>query len=98
MENLESEIIKDIQKGLIDKLDNLIIEGLKLKGFEFDNRIELMQFISDRVTCHDRQYLQEKTYLIDNIPFFFHKYGCDFRDTIKDNNTFTAYFGEYKFL
>jgi hypothetical protein len=95
---LENRILEDAVNLLIKKLDNLMIEGLKLKGFEFNNKTELIQFISSRVTCHDKQDIQEKTYLVDNIPFFLHKYNINFCDTINDNNTFTANYGEYKFL
>ena len=98
MENLESEIIQNAVNGLIKKLDGLMMEGLELKGFKFENQTELIQFISSRVTCHDRQGIQEKIYLVDNVPFFLHKYAINFCDTINDNNTFTANYGEFKFL
>ena len=94
---LENRILENVQNELINKLDNLMIEGLKLKGFEFDNKTDLIEFIKNRVMCQDRPHIQEKTYLVDNIPFFFYKYSCDFTDMIKDNNKFTAHFGEYKF-
>ena len=38
MENLESEIIQNAVNGLIKKLDGLMIEGLELKGFKFENQ------------------------------------------------------------
>jgi hypothetical protein len=39
-------IMNDISNQLIKKLDDYIIEGLKRKGYEFNNRIELENFIN----------------------------------------------------
>jgi hypothetical protein len=75
-----------------------MIEGLKLKGFTFENQTDLIEFIKNRVVCHDRPHAQEKTYLVDNIPFFLHKYGIYFCEMVSDNGKFTANYGEYKFL
>jgi len=64
---LESECETDLREimtehisvGLISSLELLIIDGLKRKGFEFDNRIDLENFIKSN--CRVVDDLNKKT-------------------------------------
>lgn len=72
-----NDIIGSLSSDLNKKLDDYFIEGLKRKGFEFNRKIELEQFIKERCKCEDNTDLKEKVYYVDNIPFFLHNYKIE---------------------
>ena len=59
------------------KLDDLIIKSLKLKGFEFDNELELNQFVKNNCRCEDNVEVKERIYYVHDKPFFLHKYTTE---------------------
>ena len=68
MENkLIEEILNRVSSELVGKLEGYLIEGLKLKGFEFTNKIELEAFVKTRCKCIDNQQKEEKIYFVDDI-------------------------------
>ena len=69
------EIINTITENLSKKIEEHFIEGLKRKGFEFENKFELMEFVKNRCSC--KHYNHEKTYYVDNIPFLLHHYKIE---------------------
>jgi hypothetical protein len=76
--NIQEQIIKKVSADLNRQLENFFIEGLKRKGFEFQNRADLLPFAMQNCTCFDDQDLKEKTYFVNNIPFLLHCYAPDF--------------------
>lgn len=100
MKTIEEEIINKMSLELACNLENLIINGLKLKGFEFENKIELEEFIKTRCRRTDNIDFEEHTYYVDNMPFFFHKYRAELSPIIEHGNEIKLYynFGSYKYL
>ena len=47
------DVIDRISSELNKKFEDYIIEGLKRKGFEFKNRLELETFIKNNCRCED---------------------------------------------
>lgn len=76
--NIQDEIIKKMSSDLNRQIENYFIEGLKRKGFDFENRADLEKFAIAKCRCEDRQDLKERTYFVNNIPFLLHCYGSDF--------------------
>lgn len=93
-------IIHDIQDKMIfelnKKFEDLIIEGLQLKGFEFDNKSDLEKFIIKNCRCDDYSDKKEKIFYVNNIPFFLHNYEIqiDFDDKLN----LKANYGTYAYL
>lgn len=101
MESLEEYIANKLSQGLVNELENIVINGLKLKGFEFDNVNELESFIKDRCRVEDYIHLEEKIYYVDNIPFLLHKYELNpvFNITNTDKETkVSASLGYYDYI
>jgi len=59
------------------KLEECIIEGLKIKGFEFEKRSELEEFIKSNCRCKDRPELKERVYFVQDVPFLLYLYHVD---------------------
>jgi len=80
------EATSKLYNDLSNQLENIIIEGLKRKGFEFNNRLELERFVKEHCRCEDDIILKERVYYVDNIPFFLHDYNTeiDARPIIED--------------
>ena len=76
--NVQDEIIKKISSDLHRQMENYFIEGLKRKGFYFENTYDLLPFAIKNCTCFDDMDLKERTYFVNNIPFLLHRYGSDF--------------------
>ena len=70
-------VIGKISYQLNQQLEDLWIEGLKRKGFEFENRIELENFIKSNCRCEDRTDIKQRTYFVNDIPFFLHCYETE---------------------
>ena len=94
--SVTSRIFSELQT----KLEDYIIEGLKRKGFEFENRTDLEEFIKTRCECKDNIYFKERIYYADNIPFFLHKYEIIYEPITEDNNgiKMSANYGSYAYL
>jgi hypothetical protein len=80
------DVIGRIYSETNQQLENYMIEGLKRKGFEFKNRMELENFIKSNCRCEDRKDIKQKTYFVNDIPFFLHYYEIkmDLNITIND--------------
>jgi hypothetical protein len=72
--NLKNQIVEDLSKKLHNEIDNLFIEGLKKKGFEFSDRYEIEDFVKQNCRCEDNPNTKERIYYVFNIPFFLHNY------------------------
>ena len=94
-------VISSLSDDLDIKLETIIIEGLKRKGFEFNNKFELLNFIKQRCKIEDDSNLKQATYFIDNKPFFLHDYNIEFDlTTIIDgkSTTIKASCGNFVYL
>lgn len=62
-------ITSNITQQLSSKIHNLIIEGLRRKGFTFESDLELIAFVKEH--CHSQfNYVAKETmYFVDNEPF-----------------------------
>lgn len=94
--DVTSRLISDLQK----KLEDYIIEGLKRKGFEFENQTELENFVKTRCRRTDNIQFKEHIYYVDNFPFFLHKYEIIYEPITEDNNgiKMSANYGSYAYL
>ena len=83
--HLIGDAIKNIQNNLLNKLDNLIIEGLRRKGFVFENKNDLEKFIITNCRSEDNSEKKQKTYFVFEAPFVVHSYGIliDTRPIVK---------------
>lgn len=95
----------DISKQLADQINAIIeeklIEALKVKGYVFETREQLEQFIATKCTCKVDEERNERTYYVNEKPFFLHRYGL--KTEISQNNdtgnwTIKATNGVYAFL
>lgn len=99
-ESIMSKAVDMISMGLQSKLEDIFIEGLKLKGFEFNGKFELENFVKLRVTKTVNSDKKECIYLIDGIPFLSHNYEIKYEPIIEYKGVFTmsANWGSYSFL
>ena len=81
--------ISRLSDDLNSKIETFVIEGLKRKGFEFNNKFELFNFLKQRCKCYDNVNLKQRTYFIDDKPFFLHDYNIkmDLTPIIEDGKT-----------
>jgi hypothetical protein len=93
------DIISMASDNLTNQMNNVTIEGLKRKGFEFKNNYELGEFIKER--CRVEVIGSERTYYVDDKPFLLHKYepNCNMNNIVDNGNyNFTATYGGYAYL
>lgn len=98
---LIADVIGRLSFGLNKKLEDLFIEGLKRKGFEFKKRMELEAFIKSNCRCEDRTDLKQRTYFANDIPFFLHYYEIemDLNPITTDREVkMSANYGRYAYL
>lgn len=96
LHNAVSRLCLDLQK----QLEDCFIEGLKRKGFEFNSKIELENFVKTRCRRTDNIHLKEHVYYVDNIAFFLHKYETICEPITQENNgnKMSANYGSYTYL
>lgn len=94
-----AEVTGRLYFQLNKQLDDLLIEGLRRKGFEFKDRMELVAFIKSNCRCEDRTGIKQRTYFVKDIPFFLHYYETDLTSNTTDKEVkILASFGRYDFL
>jgi len=94
------EITVKICEELANKFERLIIEGLKLKGYEFENKIDLENFVKEHCRCEDYADVKQRTYFVKGVPFFFHDYNIVYEPITENSNgvSMSANYGLYRFL
>lgn len=99
-ESFLSSVTSRLISGLQTKLEDYIIEGLKRKGFEFDNKTELENFVKTRCRRTDNLQFKEHIYYVDDVAFFLHKYEIIYEPITEDNNgiKMSANYGSYAYL
>lgn len=99
-ESLVASVTSELISGLHKKLEDFVIEGLKRKGFEFENKSELEDFFRKRVTRTDNIEFKEHLYYVDDVAFFLHNYEIIYEPITEDNNgiKISANYGSYAYL
>lgn len=99
--NFIYEMTSNLISGLNKKLENILIEALKKKGYEFDNRLDLQNFIKQNIRIEDYQAKHERIYFVNDIPFFIHFYKSNCvpaKTELERGFCMTADLGTYAFL
>jgi len=96
--DLEKSILDNIKSKLTKKLDDLIIQGLKLKGFEFKNQIELQDFVKEKCKTIEAKDSSYTIYLVNDIPFLFHYKPETFPQITFEGTEIKSDLGEFSFL
>ena len=94
------ELIETSLSGIENKQNDLIIEGLKRKGFDFSNHFELIDFIKENCTATNNQDLKITTYFVNGIPFlaYFDKREFSERNLLGVNYNIGEIISNYQFL
>ena len=97
---IQNDVISRLSDNLVNQLECLLIQGLRNKGFEFENTIELENFIKTRCRKEDHIEFKKHIYYVDEIPFSVHYYEVIFEPITEDNTgvKMTANYGKYAFL
>jgi len=100
IESLQTSVTSRLISDLHTKLENLFLESLKRKGFEFTNKDEFIAFIKERCRCEENIDLKERVYFVDETPCFLHKYEIVFEPITEFNNgiTMSANYGSFAYL
>lgn len=98
--SIQEQITKEITQNLSNKFDEIILEGLSLKGIIFGSREEAESFIRLNCRCEDNIQHQQKIFYVNNIPFLLHNYEVIYEPITSDNSgiKMSANWGTYKFL
>lgn len=98
--SIREEVTNQLCQNLASKFDELFLQGLNKKGFEFKNRIETEDFIKSRCRCEDNVQFKQRIYFVDNIPFLLHDYKIDIDIPLMPRDIYkvTANYGKYAFL
>jgi len=94
------DVIDRLSSELNKKLEDYFIEGLKRKGFEFENRLELETFIKNNCRCEDTPHKKERVYFANDTPFFLHKYEIEMTNpiTLDWDVKMCSNYGSYAYL
>jgi len=97
---LLTNAIDKISSRLNNQLEDIIIEGLKRKGLEFQDRFAMLSFVELNCRCDDRPDLAQATYFVKDIPFLVHFYRAKISDPIITERkvSISADYGHYAFL
>lgn len=100
LEGLQNTIMEKMTGDLNKQMDDVFIEGLKRKGFEFENRVDLETFIKQYVRCADYESLKEKIYFVKDRPFLLYYYKAEFETPkVEDYSvSVSANYGHYAYL
>jgi|TARA_Y100000310_G_C20594944_1_gene770024 hypothetical protein len=94
------DIISTATDNLTNQMNEITIEGLKRKGFEFKNNYELGEFIKER--CRVEVFGDNRTYYVDDKPFLLHESKPNLSmgeyELDKENYKMTATIGSYAYL
>jgi hypothetical protein len=83
-QSLIGEVVCSLQNNLLNKLESIIVEGLKRKGYEFSSTDEFEAFVKEFCRCEDNLDKKERTYFVNNTPFLLlkHETTLDFRPRV----------------
>lgn len=89
-------ITKDLCIGLTIKFDEIIIEGLKRKGFVFEDKDQVVEFVKNNCRCEDYAHIKERIYFVNDEAFLLHIYRSEIE--MNTNCNLTATYGSYSYL
>lgn len=101
------QLINNITKDLNKKIEDIIKEGLKRKGYEFADDTDLLIFIKKNCRCEEIKLIsanqKEKRYYVKDIPFLLFRTESEnniMSSLIDSNGTLkvSANYGYYKYL
>jgi hypothetical protein len=100
MKSIQQEYTENVVKQLIAQWDEIFIEGLRLKGYKFNDRHDVEIFLKEgNCRCEDNQERQERLYYVKEVPFLLHSYKVDFKLPSKEEPfKIEASYGHYKYL
>jgi len=99
--SLMAQIGERLVCELNGKLERLIVEGLKMKGFEFSNNAELELFVKKNCRCEDNVDTKQRTYFVNNDPFFLHCYEIEYPSiapSLDRKHSVSINYGSYSYL
>lgn len=94
--DIQQEIVNEIKQKLEFNFEQMFIEGLKRKGYEFHNRVLLNEFIGEHCKVVDSP--NRKTFYVKDIPFLYYDYGVNIDMSNIENFYLTASLGNIDFL
>src|SRR5690606_10652422 len=93
--NVVDVIIKKSAFDMAQQWDTYFLEGLKRKGFEFDNPLEAQYFVKANCKAVE-DHNGNRTYYVNGIPFFYFRPSKTMdidKDFSKPDIVFTASIG-----
>ena len=97
-EDLIYKVIQQAVKKINEKTNDLIVEGLKLKGFVFEEKEDLIEFIKNHCTLMNYEEIGRQVLSIGKNPFLELYFRNDLEDLKQDENLKFNYDFKYKFL
>lgn len=94
LQEINNKIVNELQS----KLEDIIVEGLKLKGYEFEDKKSLFDFVSKNCTVINQSHLNINTYVVKDIPFLHYDYSFNIKKVDELSCSFKAEGGKYRFL
>jgi hypothetical protein len=99
--NIQHKIIRDLTRQINQRLNEIFIEGLRRKGFYYDDEEELADFVKENCRCEDHTSKSERIYFVNDIPFLIHYYKANLGMQIDHNGFKTsieADYGDFAYL
>lgn len=98
--DIQKLVIENLVDGLANKFDELLIDGLKRKGFEFDTIESTLDFVKENCRCVDYKEKEQRIYFVNDVPFMLHSYKIEMSEIDMSNNEFkiNASYGSYAYL
>jgi flagellar basal body-associated protein FliL len=94
LKNIQQEISNELTEQINNQINQIIIEGLRLKGISFDDINDLKRFIKNH--CQSATKDRQTTFFVSGIPFLVYCEDSQFRYEGDKIVGFNA--GDYSFL
>lgn len=94
---MEEEIINSITENISNKFDDIFLQGLSKKGYNFINKQQATLFVIENCFCAKSLETNQTTYYVKNEPFLLYVEKNEI--SVKDNPlSITGVMGYYYFL
>jgi len=98
-QKIQSDIVSKTLAELNERLDQLLVEGLKRKGFVFSTKVKLERFIKNRCRVEEYTVSNQKLFYVNDKPFLIYDMKIEPNITSLDKQTvLKASAGAYQFL
>lgn len=98
VQDIQNEIVKTLVSKLNDKLDQAFIVGLEKKGYYFDTKLQLEEFIKTKCRAEVCAHMKEKVFFVDDKPFMKWSYDIKLEMGYPTEYKATAEMGSYVYL